>query len=119
MVIVDTCIGISTTQMKAINIVKIERDGYKQISDSLIIEVKLYKEQAIIGQDLLKTNNSIMMLKDSLIWKEQKINIILTDDNKRLNKQIKKERTIKTVIYAIGGAIIASLTGTIIYLSGK
>lgn len=115
----DSVIAITFEQMKRINIVKVERDSYKEISDSLFSQVELYEQEKKIGFNMLENCNSRLILKDTIILKEQKINLILNDENKRLTKQIKKEKTLKAVIYSIGGAFIAGLTGTLIYLGIK
>jgi hypothetical protein len=115
----DSVVAITFEQMRRINIVKAERDSYKEISDSLFSQVELYEEEKKIGFNMLENCNSRLILKDTIIIKEQEINLILSNENKRLTKQIKKEKTIKTVMYAVGGFFVAALSGVAIYLGVK
>lgn len=111
----DSVVAITFEQVKKINLVKAESDSYKQISDSLLIQVDLYKQQNVIGINMIENMQKQLSLKDSLIKKDAEIQSILRNDNDFLKNKIKKEKTFKTIIYIVGSGIIAGLTGTTIY----
>lgn len=87
---------------------------YKTISDSLeFLKNKIY-EKVRLGEMLVNELNQKISLKDSLIFKEQKISLYLQSENEKLNKKIKRNKTIHTAIYSIVGVFV---TGLITYIA--
>lgn len=115
----DSVVAITFEQMKKINITKIERDSYKQIADSLKVEVDLYEYESKIGINMLQNLQKQVSLQDSLLKKDREIELILQNDNNFLKKKIKKEKTLKTIVYILGSGIITSLTAMTLYFGVK
>ena len=115
----DSVVAITFEQIKKINITKIERDSYKQIADSLKVEVDLYEYESKIGINMLQNLQKQVSLQDSLLKKDTEIELILQNDNNFLKKKIKKEKTLKTIVYILGSGIITSLTAMTLYFGVK
>jgi len=111
---IDSCICISFDQARVINKTKFERDSYKTLSDSLESLNTSFRQKISLGEGLVSELQGKISLKDSLVVKEQKISLILRDENSYLRKQIKKKNTMQAIIYSIGGALITGLTTYII-----
>jgi len=73
-----------------------------------------FRQKISLGEALVSELNQKIVLKDSLILKEQKISLILRDENAYLRKQIRKKNTMQAIIYTIGGVIITGLTTYIV-----
>lgn len=107
---IDSCICISFDNARLINKTKVERDGYKILTDSLESLNFSFRDKISLGERLVNELQEKISLKDTLISKEQKISLVLRDENSYLRKQIKKKNTMQAIIYSIGGALITGLT---------
>jgi len=110
----DSCIGISFDQARKINIVKTERDGYFKLSDSLEGLCFSYKQKINLSDSLIINLNEIITLKDTLFAKQEKISLILRDETEYLKKRIRRNNTMHTIFYIVGGSIITGLTTYVI-----
>lgn len=106
----DSCIGISFDQAREINVIKIERDSYKQISDSLETLNRSYEEKIVLNDKIILNLNEKIVLKDTLFAKQEKISLVLRDETEFLKKKIRFKNTMQTIFYIVGGSVITGLT---------
>lgn len=109
--------AVTFDQMKKINILKVERDGFKILTDSLSLK-SLNLERLVANGKLLVSNlEKSIVLKDSIICATEEKYNIEAEKNRILLKKQKNRKTWNTVLYTIGGTLIAGLTTTVIILA--
>ena len=108
----DTLTIVNSQQLKRINTVKTERDGYKEVIDSLKSLVVVYEEKDYIIDSLELSLKNERHYCDTINDKAMEVVGCLEEQNKGLDKKLKWSKIgnvalgVLTVVAFIGGLLL-------------
>lgn len=86
----DTLLLLTIDQVKKLNVLKLEKDKYKELTDSLNRQVSDYELVIIQDKELINNLKEQLILKGKIINEKDGIVSELTDKNKKIEKKLNR-----------------------------
>ena len=86
----DTLLLLTIDQVKKLNVLKLEKDKYKELTDSLNRQVSDYELVIIQDKELINNLKEQLILEGKIINEKDGIVSELTDKNKKIEKKLNR-----------------------------
>ena len=105
----DTFLILTIDQIKKLNIEHIEKNKFKELTDSLNKQVENYELVVIQDKELINNLKEQLILKDNIIIEKDGINEELTNKNKKIGRKLKRN-----VFFNKGLIVLSIVLGVLI-----